>query len=114
MRDIVLNIRIGEHQWEQEKSQRLKLDITLLFDLKSYNEQHGGYVDYDPLREYLKQLENRPHVARIETLANDIVVACFELTQATRITLSVHKLDIFPEMGGVGLEYDVTREDFSA
>jgi dihydroneopterin aldolase len=114
MRGIDLNVRIGEHAWEKGETQRLALDITLLFALADYNGGLGGYVDYDPLRDFLKDLESRPHTERLETLARDILTACFALTPAARVQLSILKRDVFPEMAGVGLEYDVARAEFGA
>jgi dihydroneopterin aldolase len=114
LRGVALNVRIGEHAWEKGEPQRLHLDITLAFAFADYNQRHGGYIDYDPLRDFLKDLESRPHTERLETLARDILTACFALTPATRATLSILKPDIFPEMDGVGLIYDVTRAEFGA
>ena len=113
MRDIELSVRIGEHAWEKHDAQRLRLDLTLRFGLRDYNERHGGYVNYDPLRAFVKAMEDRPRTERIETLARDIIAACFELTPAERVELTIMKPDIFPEMKGVGLRYDVARADFS-
>lgn len=114
MRDVELRVRIGEHAWEKNDAQRLHLHLALQFSFKAYNDSHGGYVNYDPLRAFLKEIESRPHVERIETLAHDILNACFELTPAERVKISIMKRDTFPEMEGVGLRYDVAREDFSA
>jgi len=114
LRGVALNVRIGEHAWEKGEPQRLHLDITLEFAFADYDQRHGGYIDYDPLRDFLKELESRPHTERLETLARDILTACFALTPAMRAQLSVLKPDIFPEMQGVGLIYDVTRADFGA
>ncbi len=114
MRGVELNVRIGEHAWEKNEAQRLHLELTLQFGFHAYKERHGSYVNYAPLRVFLKALEERPHTERIETLARDILFACFELTPAERVELSISKPDIFPEMQGVGLRYDVTRSDFGA
>jgi dihydroneopterin aldolase len=112
MRDVELSVRIGEHAWEKKDAQRLRLDLALRFGLRDYNERHGGYVNYDPLRAFLKEIESRPHTERIETLARDILAACFDLTPTERVELTIMKPDVFPEMKGVGLHYDVARADF--
>lgn len=114
MRDVELRVRIGEHAWEKTDAQRLRLDLTLRFALRDYTERHGGYVNYDPLRALLRDIESRPHTERIETLARDILAGCFAMTPADRVELTIMKPDIFPEMSGVGLHYDVARADFAA
>ena len=114
MKRVELRVRIGEHAWEKTEPQRLHIDLTLAFGFAEYHHRHGGYVNYDPLRDFLKALEQRQHTERLESLASDILAACFELTPAERAKLSIVKPDIFAEMQGVGLEYDVTRKDFGA
>lgn len=110
-----LRVNVGEHAWEKhpEHPTRLRVDLALTFDYRAYNEEHGGYVDYDPLRAFLKALENKPHVAKLETLARQILAAAFTTTPAQRVRLKLAKPDIFPEMDGVGLELNVAREDFA-
>lgn len=113
---VELAIQIGEHPWEKfpERPTRLIVDLTLTFDYRDYFERHGGYVDYDPLRAYLKELETRPHVNKLEVFARDILRRCFATTPAQRVKLSVCKPDIFMEMDGVGVEIDIARTDFAA
>jgi dihydroneopterin aldolase len=115
LRDIELVVQVGEHPWEQhpERPTRLHLSITLTFAYAGYFDKHGGYVDYDPLRKVLKDLEQRPHTNRLEDIARVILDACFATTPAERVRLSVLKPDIFVEMKGIGLEFDVSREDFA-
>lgn len=114
MRRAELKVRVGEHAWEKHEPQRLIIDLAIEFSYRDYVERHGGYVNYDPLRDALKELEARPHTERIETLAHDIIAACFARAPAARVKLTITKPDIFPEMDGVGLSYDVTREEFGA
>ena len=113
---VELAVRVGEHPWEQfaERPSRLAIDLTLTFAYRDYLERHGGYVDYDPLRAFLKDLERQPHVNKLEALAAQILKACFALTPAQRVKLALLKPEIFAEMKGVGLEYDVTRAEFGA
>jgi dihydroneopterin aldolase len=113
MRGIALDVRIGEHPWERhpERPSRLELDITLHFAFADYFGAHGGYVDYDPLRNFLKALQDKPHVDRLEDFARTILAACFEMTPAARVELSVMKPDIFPVRRGVGLRFVVARAD---
>lgn len=114
MRRVELNVRIGEHDWEKNGPQRLLLDLALEVGFADYFERHGGYVDYDPLRTFLQSLQQRDHVNRIEELARVILAACFAMTPAARVTITMIKPDVFDEMDGVGLRFDVRREDFRA
>lgn len=113
---VELMVRIGEHAWEKhpERPTRLAINITLEFDYADYFKKHGGYIDYDPLRQFLKSLEQRDHINRLEDFAKLILATCYRTTPAQRVRISVMKPDIFPEMDAVGLEVDVTRADFAA
>lgn len=110
-----LALRIGEHAWEKfaERPTRVSVDLELSFGYRDYFERNGGYVDYDPLRTWLKGLEQEPHVAKLETLAQCIARACFSLTPAARVRISLLKREIFLEMDGVGLSLDLAREDLT-
>lgn len=114
MRGVELIVRIGEHAWEKhaERPTRLAINITLTFGYSDYFGKHGGYVDYDPLRKFLKGLEQREHTDRLEDFAKLILGACFDTIPAERVQLSVLKPDIFHEMEGVGMVFDVARADF--
>lgn len=116
MRGVELVVQVGEHPWEKhpERPTRLSINITLLFGYDDYFNKHGGYVDYDPLRKFLKSLEQREHTNRLEDFAKLILRACFDSTPAERVHLSVLKPDIFNEIQGVGMEFDVRREEFTS
>lgn len=116
MRGVELNVHVGEHPWEKHREHptRLAINITLEFGYSDYFGRHGGYVDYDPLRTFLKSLEQREHTNRLEDFSRLILDVCFRTTPAQRVRLSVLKPDIFNEMQGVGLEFDVTRTDFAS
>lgn len=112
---VELLVRIGEHPWEQDpaKPQRLHIDLTLDFGYHDYFESHGGYVNYDPLHDFLQALQHKPHINRLEDFARQIMAACFAMTPAARVKLVVVKPDIFASMEGVGVAFDVMREDFT-
>ena len=116
MRGVELIVQVGEHPWERhpERPTRVAINITLVFGYGDYFRKHGGYVDYDPLRKFLKSLEQREHTAHLEDIAQFIIANCFETTLAQRVQLSILKPDIFLEMQAVGLEFDVARQDFHA
>ena len=116
LRGVQVNVHVGVHPWERhpERPTRLIIDLTLQFGYGEYFDKHGGYVNYDPLRNFVTGLANQPHVDWLETIAQDILNAAFELTPAQRARLRIIKPDIFNEVDEVGLEFDVAREEFRA
>jgi dihydroneopterin aldolase len=111
---VELFAHVGEHRWEQhpERPTRLLIDLTITFDYREYFEEYDGYVDYDPLRAFLKGLQDRPHINKLEEFAKQILNVCFAGRGTKRVKLSVIKPDVFPEMAGVGVALDVAREDY--
>lgn len=112
---VELRVNLGQHPWEKFAAHptRLRVDLTLTIPYRDYFEMHGGFVDYDPVRTFLRSLEGQPHVDELEALAHRILRFCFEATPAQRVRLSLTKPDIFIEMDGVGLTFDVARTDFT-
>lgn len=115
LQGVELKVQVGAHPWEKFPAHpsRLHVDLTLVFEYRAYLGVPGGYVDYDPLRAFLKSLEQRDHVETLEEYARDILAAAFKLTSAMRVQLSIMKPDIFAEIDGVGLKLDVAREDLA-
>ncbi|MGE0828150.1 MAG: dihydroneopterin aldolase, partial [Hyphomonadaceae bacterium] len=112
---VEVEAQVGIHPWERypEHPTRLLLDLTLTFDYAAYYEKHGGYVSYDGLRAFLGGLRAAPHTDKLETLAARILKRAFE-EGADRVRLQILKPDIFHEMDGVGLVFDVSRAEFEA
>lgn len=114
--DFETNLRLGVHPWErhQQRPTRLLVSVELDLSLTGYYREAGGYLDYDPVRAFLASWADRPHTDHIETLAEDLLDFLFANTVAARATIRLTKPDIFNDVGGVGVTYAVTREDWTA
>lgn len=111
---LELNMRLGVHPWERhdERKSRLVASVELELPLAAYYAQAGGYLDYDPVYAFLKAWETRPHTDHLETLAEDLLDFLFARTPATRAQVRLTKPDIFADAAGVGVSYDVNRQDW--
>lgn len=114
MQGVKLEANVGVHPWEKhpERPTVLVIDLTLEFEHATYLAL--GHVDYDPLRNFIKELSNKPHIEWLETIADKILRAAFSMTRAERVTLQIVKPEIFNEVDAVGVRFDVLRQDFKS
>jgi dihydroneopterin aldolase len=111
LNNVVVECRCGVHPWERhpERPNRLAISITLFAKLNSRRLAEFGYIDYDPIRNFLKSFAGRPHTDLLETLLDEIVEKCFVDDRVDACRVSVMKLDIFNETEAAGVEVYRTR-----
>jgi dihydroneopterin aldolase len=116
LRNVIVEARCGLHPWEQhpERPNRLSINVTLFASLRTRRLEQFGYIDYDSIRDFLRQFPARPHTALLETLLDEIVAKCFVDDRVDACRVSVMKLDIFNETEAAGVEVYRTRAHWTA
>ena len=108
LRDVQVQASVGLHAWERhpERPSRLIVNVELFAYAEGPVDGAGraGILDYDPLRNAIAAWPGRPHVDLLETLAEELVRACFALPAVQACRVSVAKPDIFNEAASVGVE----------
>jgi 7,8-dihydroneopterin aldolase/epimerase/oxygenase len=99
LKNVVVETRCGIHPWEQhpERPNKLSIDISLFAKLEHRRLASFGYIDYDRIRDFLKQFPGRPHTPLLETLIDEIVDECFADERVDACHVSIVKLNIFNE-----------------
>ncbi len=114
LRDIVTEAHVGLHAWERhpERPTRLVVNVEMFAPILRplSAESKDSIIDYDPIREALKQWPARPHTPLLETLLHEIVELCFRNKRVSACRVSIMKPDIFNEAGGAGVEVYQVRE----
>jgi dihydroneopterin aldolase len=112
LRNVIVETSCGVHAWERypEHPNRLSINVTLFAKLGYRRLEQFGYIDYDHIRDFLKQFPSRPHTALLETLLDEIVDKCFIDDRVDACHVSIMKLDIFNEVEAAGVEVYRTRE----
>lgn len=107
--------RVGVHPWERhpEHPNRLIVSVELQISLPDYYGVAGRFINYDPLRKHLQAWPTAEHVDHLESLLEELVDFIFATTPAVRAKVAIMKPDIFHEVRGVGVEYDVARDDWA-
>ncbi|MGO9360737.1 MAG: dihydroneopterin aldolase [Xanthobacteraceae bacterium] len=115
LKNVIVDCACGVHPWEKhpERPNRLSINVTLFAKLTHRRLAEFGYIDYDFIRNYLKQLESRPHTDLIETLLDEIVDRCFIDERVDACRVSIMKLDIFTETEAAGVEVYRTRAQWA-
>lgn len=106
LRGYEVNCRIGIHDFEREKSQRVLVDIAL-FTPKPQEEAGddiGAVVDYDFLREDVARLCASRHFELQETLCREIAALSLKRPGVLGAAVSTRKPDVYENAEAVGCE----------
>ena len=63
-----------------------------------------AFIDYDPVRDFLKTFPSLPHTDLLDTIVDEIVAKCFENDRVEACRVAVLKPDIFNEAAAAGIE----------
>jgi dihydroneopterin aldolase len=114
LRDVVTEARVGLHPWEQypERPTRLVVNVAMFAPLVGTlsAESAGTILDYDPIRNALKEWPTRPHTPLLETLLQELIDLCFRNKRVSACRISIMKPDIFNEAAAAGVEVYKVRE----
>jgi dihydroneopterin aldolase len=115
LKNVVVETSCGVHPWERhpERPNKLSIDVTLYAKLEHRRLEQFGYIDYDKIRDFLKQFRTRPHTELLETLLDDIVDKCFADDRVDACLVSIMKLSIFNEVEAAGVEVYRTRAQWT-
>jgi dihydroneopterin aldolase len=111
LRDIETEAQVGLHPWERhpERPTRLVVNVEMFAHLgpaapAGQAISNKPHIDYDTVRSALRAWPTRPHTPLLESLAEELVAACFEIAAVEACRVSIVKPDIFNEAAGVGVE----------
>ena len=107
LRDVQVEANVGLHPWEQhpQRPTRLVVNVEMFAPAPpAAATAEEALIDYDHIHALLKTWPARPHVPLLETLAEELVGACFELPRVAACRVSVLKPDIFNDAAAVGVE----------
>lgn len=106
IRNFLLPILIGIYEKEKKESQNVLINIELEVLDSDAKEEIGNVVDYREIVEKITKLAEGEHINLVETLAEKIVSICLEYSRVTSVKVRVEKVDIFKNIGGVGVEIE--------
>ena len=113
IKDLVLNMFVGIHNFEKKKKQRVKFNLVINIDqnLVPNNKDLNSIVNYEQVIKVINKIIDRKHYLLLETLAEKIFFKLFENPRIKKILLRIEKLDIIKNATSVGIELEKTRSN---
>ena len=109
IKNLILNIFIGIHDFEKKKKQKVRFNIEVETNpnTKPSNKDFSTIVDYETLVNKIKALINKKHHELLEELAENIFRIVFQNKLVKKANIKLEKLHIIKESESVGI--DITK-----
>ncbi|UUX51670.1 dihydroneopterin aldolase [Nisaea acidiphila] len=104
IRDLVLNMFIGVHEFEKAKPQRVKVSVELTLDYpeEGIGNHYSRVFCYETFIGRIRMIAEAGHVLLVEGFAERICDLAFDDRRIRAVKVEVEKLDIFSDAAGVG------------
>ena len=111
IKNLVLNIFIGIHNFEKKKKQRVRFNIEVITDpdVKPDNKDLSTILNYEDIVNRIKLLVKKQHHELIEDLAENIFKIIFHNKLVKKTNIKIEKLDILRKSESVGIEFSKLR-----
>ena len=107
LRNHVVPVRIGAHDFEKTQAQRVVFNVELFVPYTLSTPQSDDLaevVDYDFVRELIAARIHQGHVELQETLCDDLAAQMLAHPRVQAVRLSSNKPDVYPDCEAVGVE----------
>jgi dihydroneopterin aldolase len=111
IKNLVLNIFIGIHNFEKKKKQRVRFNIEVITDpnVKPNNKDLSTILNYEEIVNKIKLLVKKQHHELIEDLAENIFGIIFQNRLVKKTNVKIEKLDVIKNSESVGVEFSKGR-----
>ena len=113
IKDLVLKMLVGIHNFEKKKKQRVRFNLVINIDqnLIPNDKDLKSIVNYEQVIKTIMKITSRKHYPLLETLAEKIFDKLFENMRIKKILLRIEKLDVVKNTTSVGIELEKTRSN---
>ena len=111
IKNLIINIFIGIHNFEKKKKQRVRFNIEIDTDpnLKPNNKDFSTILNYEEVINKIKAQVKKKHHELLEDLAENIFKIIFQNRIVRKVNLKIEKLDIIKNSESVGIEFSKSR-----
>ena len=111
IKDLILNISIGIHNFEKKRRQRVKFNIEILTNpfVTPDNKNLNSILNYEEIVSKIEKIAYLKHHELLEDLAEKIFDIIFRNKLVKRINLKIEKLDILKKTKSVGIEVSKSK-----
>ena len=113
IKNLILKISIGLHEFEKKKKQRVRFNIDIITDsnIKPDNSNLLSIVNYEDTINKITSLTKVKHHELLEDLAENIFDIIFKSKIVKKVNLKLEKLDIIKNTESVGIEVSKKRDE---
>ena len=113
IKNLILEISIGLHDFEKKKKQRVRFNIDISTDsnIKPNNNNLASIVNYEDTINKVTYITEKKHHELLEDLAENIFDIIFENKLVKKVNLKLEKLDIIKNTESVGIEVSKSRNE---
>ncbi len=113
IKDLVLKMLVGIHNFEKKKKQRVRFNLVINIDqnLIPNDKDLKSIVNYEQVIKTIMRITSRKHYLLLETLAEKIFLKLFENLRIKKVLLRIEKLDVIKNTTSVGIELEKTRSN---
>lgn len=107
LRDHIVDMRIGAHDFEKGGTQRVVFNVELYVPFARSTpsrDRLDEVVNYDFVREVIARRAHSGHIELQETLCDELVAELLRHPGVQAVRLSTCKPDVYPDCAGVGVE----------
>ena len=111
IKNLILDIFIGIHNFEKKKKQRVRFNIEVVTNpyIKPSNKDLSTILNYEEIVNKIKLLVKKQHHELIEDLAENIFEIIFQNRLVKKTNVKIEKLDIMKNSESVGVEFSKGR-----
>ena len=106
IKNYIINIFIGLHDFEKKKKQRVRFNLEIISDenIKPNSINLKSIVNYEDIINKITYITNKKHFELLEDLAEEIFDIIFNYKIVKKIKIKIEKLDIIRNTESVGVE----------
>ena len=106
IKNLILKISVGLHDFEKIEKQRVRFSIDISTDsnIKPNNDDLSSIVNYEDTIKKITYITEKKHHELLEDLAENIFDIIFESKLVKKVNLKLEKLDIIKNTESVGIE----------
>ncbi len=111
IKDLILKISVGIHDFEKKKKQRVKFNLIINIDQNLMPDDNDlkSIVNYEKVIKIIEKVTKKKHFLLLESLAEEIFSKLFENYKIKKILIRVEKLDIIKNTSSVGIEIEKSK-----
>ncbi len=113
IKNFILKISVGLHDFEKKKKQRVRFNIDISTDsnIKPNNNNLASIVNYEDTINKITFITEKKHHELLEDLAENIFDIIFENKIVKKVNLKLEKLDIIKNTESVGIEVSKSKDE---